>query len=618
MRPMREKGVCLMSRKDWKNIFVLLGSLSEKHKDVLVSLVGLSVFTAVRPFITVVLTGMLVDAVYAGAGLEQLLQYVAIGVLGTFLMHAAEGVLVMFFNRKLEYMQEIQGQPLNKKSMEMDYEYLENVEVHETRQRLERLGGWSLMARVLSVMNKILREGVTVIAAIFVVAPMFIRGSHSLSGGFVGSWLMSLLLLAAVLLLTMAEFKCGRYFNSKMADTRKQMSGQEARFKYYMEILSGCESQKDLRTCKQQKLYEREFEDIARGIKKTMDRLARYTVQDTFTQHTVSALTGFLVYAFAGLLAFAGLISFGGVVTYAASILLFTESMGRLVYQLSWLGGNSVLAGDYFTYMGLAQRKHEGTIPVEKRRDDRFSVEFDHVSFQYPGSENYVIKDLNLKFEIGEKMAIVGRNGSGKTTFIKLLCRLYDVTEGCIKVNGIDIRKYDYAQYCDLFAVVFQDFRVFDFPLGENVAAGGGVEKERAADALERAGLGERCRALPHGLQTAVGKEFEESGVNFSGGERQKIAIARAIYRNAAFVIMDEPTAALDPESECEVYAGFDTMVGRKTAIYISHRLASCRFCQDILVFDGGKVVQRGRHEELESQEGLYKELWDAQAQYYA
>lgn len=170
MRPMREKGVCLMSRKDWKNIFVLLGSLSEKHKDVLVSLVGLSVFTAVRPFITVVLTGMLVDAVYAGAGLELLLRYVAIGVLGTFLMHAAEGVLVMFFNRKLEYMQEIQGQPLNKKSMEMDYEYLENVEVHETRQRLERLGGWSLMARVLSVMNKILKEGVTVIAAIFVVA----------------------------------------------------------------------------------------------------------------------------------------------------------------------------------------------------------------------------------------------------------------------------------------------------------------------------------------------------------------------------------------------------------------------------------------------------------------
>ncbi len=272
---------------------------------------------------------------------------------------------------------------------------------------------------------------------------------------------------------------------------------------------------------------------------------------------------------------------------------------------------------DYIEYMALPQRKHEGCIPVEKRRDNRFLVEFDHVSFKYPGSEVYVIRDLSLKFEIGEKMAIVGRNGSGKTTFIKLLCRLYDVTEGCIKVNGIDIRKYDYAEYCDLFAVVFQDFQVFAFPLGENVAAGSDVDRERAVDALERAGVGERYRTLTDGLGTSVGKEFEENGVTFSGGEKQKIAIARAIYKNAPFVIMDEPTAALDPESECGVYAGFDKMVGNKTAIYISHRLASCRFCGDILVFDRGAVVQRGRHEELERQEGLYRELWNAQAQYY-
>lgn len=218
---------------------------------------------------------------------------------------------------------------------------------------------------------------------------------------------------------------------------------------------------------------------------------------------------------------------------------------------------------------------------------------------------------------MGEKMAIVGKNGSGKTTFIKLLCRLYDVTEGCIKVNGVDIREYDYADYCDLFAVVFQDFKVFSFPLGENVAAGSAVDIGRAEDALERAGLGERLKNLPDKLDTNVGKEFEENGVNFSGGEKQKIAIARAIYKNAPFVIMDEPTAALDPESECEVYAGFDKMVGNKTAIYISHRLASCRFCRDILVFDKGRIVQRGSHEELEKQEGLYRELWNAQAQYY-
>ena len=267
--------------------------------------------------------------------------------------------------------------------------------------------------------------------------------------------------------------------------------------------------------------------------------------------------------------------------------------------------------------MNLEKRKYDGTIPVEKRRDNRFQIDFEHVSFKYPGSEAYVIRDLNLSFVIGEKMAIVGRNGSGKTTFIKLLCRLYDVTEGCIKLNGIDIRKYDYKEYCNLLAVVFQDFKIFSFSLGENVAASECVDKERAVDALCRAGLEERLQTLPEGLDTYVDKEIRESGVNFSGGEKQKIAIARAIYKDAAFVIMDEPTAALDPESECEVYAGFDKMVGNKTALYISHRLASCRFCEDILVFNEGKVVQRGSHEELVVQAGLYQELWNAQAIHY-
>ena len=607
-----------MSRKDWKKIFALLGNLSENHKDVMISLVGLSICTAARPFVSVILTGMLVDAAYAGGELAELLRYVAIGVAGIFLMAALEGVMVMFFNRKLEYMQEIQAQPLNKKSMKMDYEYLEDSKIHETRQRIERLGGWSLAARILSCLSKILTAALTVIMAVFVVVPMFVRSSHSIEEGFVGSWLMSVLLLVMVLLLVFVEFKLGKYYNGKAADARKEMAGCEARSKYYLDILSGCEKQKDLRICKQQQLYEREFDELTSGIKVTTDKMAHYVTLNIFSQQSISALTGFLVYAFAGLLACVGMISVGGVVTYAGSILKFTEAMGKLVYVMSWLGGNAVFAEDYMTYMALPQRKHEGCIPMEKRRDNRFSVEFDHVSFKYPGSDTYVIQDLNLKFEIGEKMAIVGRNGSGKTTFIKLLCRLYDVTEGCIKVNGIDIRKYDYAEYCDLFAVVFQDFQVFAFPLGENVAAGSTVDKERAVDALERAGVGERYRALPDGLDTSIGKEFEENGVTFSGGEKQKIAIARAIYKDAPFVIMDEPTAALDPESECEVYAGFDKMVGNKTSIYISHRLASCRFCEDILVFDRGRVVQRGRHEELEQQEGLYKELWDAQAQYYA
>ena len=250
-------------------------------------------------------------------------------------------------------------------------------------------------------------------------------------------------------------------------------------------------------------------------------------------------------------------------------------------------------------------------------------MEFDHVSFRYPGSEEEVLRDLNLSFDTGRKLAIVGKNGSGKTTFIKLLCRLYEPAQGCIRVNGTDIREYDADAYNDLLAVVFQDFRIFSFEVGENIAGSAEPDEKRVWDALDRAGLTDRAQMMERGLHTFVGKEYDESGVNFSGGERQKMAIARAIYKDAPFVIMDEPTAALDPVSEYEVYAGFDQMIGGKkngsgkAALYISHRLASCRFCQDILVFDGGRVIQRGSHEQLIGEEGLYRQMWDAQAQYY-
>ena len=607
-----------MSKKDWKNIFFLLRDLMRKHKEVVICTVFQGIFVGARPYIGVVLTGLLVDAVYAGADMQTLLLYAGIGVGSACVLAVMESIMTKYMNRKLEYMQEIQGEPLNRKSMVMDYEYLETVKVHEMRQRIERFGGWSLTALILSDLSKLVTNVTSIVVAVLVVVPMFVRSTHRVADGFVGSWLMMVLFLAVIIVLVWGGFRASAYFNKKVGDVRKTMGKFSSRSKYYMDILAGYEEQKDLRICGQRELYNKEFAGISKGVRKSVDRMSLFYNLDIFSGQTLTALMGFLVYVFAGILAAVGIISIGSVVTYSASIIRLTNQIGQVTYRLNRMKMQAAVAGDYVEYMSLSQYKQEGTVPVEKRQDDKFTVEFDHVSFKYPGTDIYVIKDLSLKFDIGEKMAIVGKNGSGKTTFIKLLCRLYDVTEGAIKVNGIDIREYDYGEYCDLFAVVFQDFQVFSFPLGENLAAGDAVEKERAVDALERAGLGDRFRELPLGLDTSVGKEFEDTGVTFSGGEKQKIAIARAIYKNAPFVIMDEPTAALDPESECEVYAGFDKMVGHKTALYISHRLASCRFCEDILVFDKGRVVQRGSHEELEKQEGLYRELWNAQAQYYA
>lgn len=260
----------------------------------------------------------------------------------------------------------------------------------------------------------------------------------------------------------------------------------------------------------------------------------------------------------------------------------------------------------------------EGGKAIEPDTSLPYTLELRDVSFRYPNTETWALRHVNMKFQVGSRLAVVGKNGSGKTTFIKLLCRLYDPTQGEILLNGIDIHKYSYRQYIDLFSVVFQDFQLLAFPLGQNVAAAVEVDKGRAARCLEMAGFGKRLAALPQGLETPLYKEFDESGVQVSRGEAQKIALARALYKDAPFVVLDEPTAALDPVAEMEVYENFDKIVGDKTAVYISHRLSSCRFCDDIAVFDHGHIVQQGSHDALVEAPGKYQELWHAQAQYYA
>lgn len=236
----------------------------------------------------------------------------------------------------------------------------------------------------------------------------------------------------------------------------------------------------------------------------------------------------------------------------------------------------------------------------------------------YPSQENYALRHVSLTFHAGQRLAVVGMNGSGKTTFIKLLCRLYDPTEGEILLNGIDIRKYDYRDYMRLFSVVFQDFRLLSFELGQNIASSVDYDRDKAERCLRDAGFEMRLSKMPLGLSTALYKDFDENGVDISGGEAQKIALARALYKDAPFMILDEPTAALDPIAEFEIYNRMNQMIGDKSAVFISHRLSSCRFCHDIAVFHAGRLIQRGSHDALVSDKsGMYYKLWNAQAQYY-
>lgn len=325
-----------------------------------------------------------------------------------------------------------------------------------------------------------------------------------------------------------------------------------------------------------------------------------------------------IIYLFVCLKAWGGAFGVGLVTQYVSSVTALSVGLSTLIETMGEMRINAAFLQIVFTFLDIPNEMYQGSLTVEKRSDRKYEVEFRNVTFRYPAASEDALKNVSLKFNIGERLAIVGQNGSGKTTMIKLLCRLYDPTEGEILLNGIDIRKYQYDEYLNIFSVVFQDFQLLAFPLSQNVAAQAAPDAKRVARCLEEAGFGARLSAMSHGLETPLFRDFDESGVEVSGGEAQKIAIARALYKDAPFIVLDEPTAALDPISEAEIYARFNTLIQDKTAIFISHRLSSCRFCDRIAVFDHGRIVQFGSHEELVAEEsGKYYALWCAQAQYY-
>ena len=328
-----------------------------------------------------------------------------------------------------------------------------------------------------------------------------------------------------------------------------------------------------------------------------------------------SVLPGGIIYLVTGIRAYKGMIDIGDVIRIAGGLVYFINGLSEMVELYS----DSILAssysGDYIDYLNMNEKK--GEVSINSLINEEYVIDFKNVSFCYPNSKEYILKNVNLTIKQGEKIAFVGRNGSGKTTLIKLLCRLYDVTEGTIMLNGIDIREYNYEEYNAILSVVFQDFSLFSLKIAENIATQEAYEEKRMQEILEKSRLIEWVNKLQDGLNTFIGKDFHEEGVELSGGERQKIAIARSIFKGAPIVIMDEPTAALDPISECEVYEQFNDIVDYKIAIYISHRLASCRFCDRVIVLESGRIIQEGNHETLVGQIGLYREMWNAQAKHY-
>lgn len=336
------------------------------------------------------------------------------------------------------------------------------------------------------------------------------------------------------------------------------------------------------------------------------------------SNYVLQAVLMGVFFMFVGVKAYAGLFSVGDLSMFIGVAMSLSSSISMISNLPYLLGVECTTINFLKNIVETKPVKPVGNKKLEKKADGRYEIEFKNVSFKYPGTDKMILKNISIKLTVGERLAIVGMNGSGKTTFIKLLCRLYDPTEGEILLDGVNIKEYDIYSYMQIFSVVFQDFKLFSFPLDQNVAADIECDEERLWDALEKAGIDQRVKKMPQKEKTSLYKDFDKDGVEISGGEAQKLALARALYRNASFIILDEPTAALDPISEYEIYERFNSFVGDRTAIYISHRLSSCRFCDKIAVFHAGQIIETGTHDELVADESTkYSELWNAQAQYY-
>lgn len=510
-----------------------------------------------------------------------------------------------------------------KKRLDMDFPNADSQRVYELQSQIwqsQNFTGYGLRQSI-----EIFRSGCNalfqIIGGIGLSLGLFFAKIPQASGlGFLNSPLFTVGFIALLFAAALAAPVCATKGNSYWERNDEQGTFGNRVFGYFSSASSNRARMADMRFYKQQAIAEYYLEkNDTFGMKSTFAQYAKGPMGLLIALSScVSAFLTGLIYLLVCIKAWAGAFGLGTATQYIGSVTSFFGGFSELMKCIGVMRINSSFLDTVFELLDTPNTMYQGSLTTEKRSDIQYDVEFRDVSFKYPGSEAYALRHVNMKFKVGSRLAVVGMNGSGKTTFIKLLCRLYDPTEGEILLNGINIRKYRYDDYMKIFSVVFQDFQLLALPLGQNVAASQTYDAARVLDCLNKAGFGEKLAKMPHGLDTYLYKSVDTEGVDVSGGEAQKIAIARALYKDSPFIILDEPTAALDPIAEAEIYSKFDEIAGDKTAVYISHRLSSCKFCDEIAVFDSGSVIQQGTHSDLLADEsGKYFELWNAQAQYY-
>lgn len=591
------------------NCGYLLSAMRKYRKSLIPMLLIAGIAGASMGYIWSFIGKLVIDMIEQQSGLPEKdilpLLWLVIGTtLVTLIMTAAN----TYVNRRLEigyiYVRLMLVRERMAKVMAMDYEMLEDPVMLDRHHLASRAtgGGWNGVQGLMQYMGTSLTNVISFLTALTIISTLDLR------------------LVLIMLVLSGVEFL---YFERIRKLDKKimwdAMAGHWRKLEYFGRITGDFSYAKDIRIYGMKKYLMKRCNEVHNIELAHWAESRRLWQKNSVYAHTVGLVRQAIVYGWLIFSAVNGTISIAEFTLYSASAFQFANAVSQLLKSLSAIRERSAQTNDFRDFMDadVHLREQEETIPIPKA--DSYTFEFRDVSFRYRSQEKYALKNIDLTFCAGERLAVVGLNGAGKTTFIKLLLRLYDVTEGAICMNGIDIRKFDRAEYFKLFAPAFQEAEMFALPMDENVSMSEPEKSDfdRAERVLRAAGLGEKIDSLEKGTKTEILKVLYDDGINLSGGERQKLALARALYKEAPIVVLDEPTAALDALAEYRLYQNFDRMIGKKSAVYISHRLSSTRFCDRVAMFADGELVEVGTHEELIGKDGAYAEMFRVQAQYY-
>lgn len=579
-----------------------------------------SISRSVIPYISIFFSYKIIDAIILEQTQNEIMQYVYLMIS----LNLFFGVLnIVAFHLNRAYANELDftlERKIAMKTFELDYTQVEDNEVmqHIEKAREGSNSNGGLESYTDSALGGLLSSGLSLIyGSILLISLFFVRDTeyNLLIVRIINHPLSILIILVSLVFPTLTSLKVRVKNNKKSYDTMMGNIESNRKSRYFYEICSNYKYGKDIRLYNMQEMMREEIEDCKLLVEKTWKS---YTIFVSLTNSLVilgNKILTLVAYLYVGLKAYYGLITVGNVVVYVGAITLISSGITNIITCYSRLNLFNIYLEHYFDFLNIEPKMNYGKAQGDILQD--FTIEFKNITFTYPNQKEPTLKGVNLIIKPGEKIALVGKNGAGKTTLIKLLCRLYEPSSGEILINNISLQEYSKEFLNKMFSVVFQDFKLFSYSIKENIMSSFEGDEEKVVIATKQAGIKPRIDSMEKGIDTILYQRNTEAGIEISGGEAQKIAIARALYKDSPIVILDEPTAALDPRSEAEIYEKFNTLIENKMSLFISHRMSSTKFCDRIVVLEEGSINEMGTHAELLKNNGIYSQMWQAQAKYY-